>query len=190
MEIKGSNVPDKNGSPLNVSAVVTYKVTDPLAALFNVDKFGLYIKSQGQEVVKRVISRFSYMSNVEGEPTLLDDTMIIGKKVDFLTKGKCMKELLQAKVDIAGAQILRMELMEFSYQQEMAQALLQVQQAQAKIDARKLIVEGGVLIVKDALKKLDEQGVDLDEDVKDNLTKEMMLITCAEGGNPSAVINI
>ena len=101
-----------------------------------------------------------------------------------------MKELLQAKVDIAGAQILRMELMEFSYQQEMAQALLQVQQAQAKIDARKLIVEGGVLIVKDALKKLDEQGVDLDEDVKDNLTKEMMLITCAERGNQSAVINI
>ena len=83
MEIKGSNVPDKNGSPLNVSAVVTYKVTDPLAALFNVDKFGLYIKSQGQEVVKRVISRFSYMSNVEGEPTLLDDTMIIGKKLIF-----------------------------------------------------------------------------------------------------------
>jgi Zn-dependent oligopeptidase len=101
-----------------------------------------------------------------------------------------MKELLQAKCTLAGAEILRMELMEFAYHPEMAQALLQVQQAQAKIDARKLIVEGGVLIVKDALQTFEEEGVDLDNENKERLTKELMLITCAEGKSPSAVINI
>ena len=101
-----------------------------------------------------------------------------------------MRKLLQAKCKVAGAEILRMELMEFSYHPEMAQALLQVQQAQAKIDARKLIVEGGVMIVKDALNKLDGEDVELDEESKDSLTKDLMLITCAEGNSPSAVINI
>ena len=101
-----------------------------------------------------------------------------------------MKDLLQAKCTIAGAEIMRMELMEFSYHPEMAQALLQVQQAQAKIDARKLIVEGGVLIVKDALETFKEEGVELDSENKEKLTRELMLITCAEGQSPSAVINI
>jgi hypothetical protein len=101
-----------------------------------------------------------------------------------------MRELLQAKSNIAGAEILRMELMEFSYHPEMAQALLQVQQAQAKIDARKLIVEGGVLIVKDALDTFREEGVELDNENQEKMTKELMLITCAEGNNPSAVFNI
>ena len=101
-----------------------------------------------------------------------------------------MRELLQAKCDIAGAEILRMELMEFAFHQEMSQALLQVQQAQAKLDARKLIVEGGVTIVRDALLKLDEEGVEIDEETKEALTKDLMLITCAEGGQPQSVINL
>jgi regulator of protease activity HflC (stomatin/prohibitin superfamily) len=79
LELKGSNVPDKNGSPLSVSAVVTYKIVDPLASLYNVDQFTSYIRNQGQEVLKRVISRFSYMSDNPNEPSLLDDTMVIGK---------------------------------------------------------------------------------------------------------------
>ena len=101
-----------------------------------------------------------------------------------------MKELLQAKCQIAGAQILRMELMEFSYHAEIAQSLLQIQQAQAKIEARKLIVEGAVLIVRDALIKLDEEGVDLTYETKQNLTKDLMLITCSETGQPQPVINL
>lgn len=101
-----------------------------------------------------------------------------------------MKELLQAKCSIAGAEILRMELMEFSYHAEVAQGLLQIQQAQAKVDARKMIVEGGVLIVKDALLKLDEEGVELTMDTKQALTKDLLLITCSETGQPHPVINM
>lgn len=181
MELHGSTVPDKNGSPLRVSAIVTYKVNDPVASLYNVDHYIQYIKDQGLEVLKRVVSRFPYRSNDENVPSLLDDTMIIGK---------CMKELLQAKSEIAGVDILRMELMEFSYHKEVAQSLLQIQQAQAKIEARKLIVEGGVLIVRDALVKLEEENVELNETTKQLLTKDLMLITCSEGGQPTPVLNV
>ena len=79
MELKGSNIPDKNGSPLNVSAIITYKINDPLASLYNVDQFQRYIRDQGLEVLKRVISRFSYMVDNPNEPSLLDDTMVIGR---------------------------------------------------------------------------------------------------------------
>jgi regulator of protease activity HflC (stomatin/prohibitin superfamily) len=79
MELKGSSVPDSNGSPLHVSAVLTYKVIDPVASLYNVNNFNKYIKDQALEVIKRVISYFPYKSRNENEPSLLNDTMIIGK---------------------------------------------------------------------------------------------------------------
>jgi hypothetical protein len=79
MEIRGSSVPDKNGSPMNVSAVITYQVHNPMAFLFNVDDAKGYIKDQGSEVLKKIMSRFDYMSNDPGVPSLLDDTMVIGK---------------------------------------------------------------------------------------------------------------
>ena len=101
-----------------------------------------------------------------------------------------MKELLQVKCNLAGVKILRMELMEFSYHSEMTKALLQVQQAKAKIDARKLIVEGGVMIVKDALDRLDEEGIDMSQKAKYALTKDLMLITCGESGPPKPVLTL
>ena len=64
---------------MNVSAIITYKVINPMAFLFNVDQAIHYIKDQGSEVLKKVMSKFNYMSNDPNEPTLLDDTMIIGK---------------------------------------------------------------------------------------------------------------
>lgn len=81
MELSGSSVPDKNGSPLNVSAVVTYRIHDPIASLFNIDHFGKYVKDQGLEVVKRVVAKFPYISSDPNTPSLLDDTMIIGNSL-------------------------------------------------------------------------------------------------------------
>jgi hypothetical protein len=78
MEIKGSSVPDKNGSPMNVSAIITYQVLNPMAFLFNVDDSKMYIHDQGSEVLKKIMSRFDYMSTDPSVPSLLDDTMVIG----------------------------------------------------------------------------------------------------------------
>jgi len=73
-----------------------------------------------------------------------------------------------------------MELMEFAYHAEVAQSLLQVQQAQAKIDARKLIVEGSVSIVDGALKNLKEKDINLRDDAREDLVKKLMVITCSD----------
>ena len=78
MEISGSSVPDKNGSPMNVSAIITYQVINPMAFLFNVDNARGYIHDQGSEVLKKIMSRFDYMSTDPTVPTLLDDTTVIG----------------------------------------------------------------------------------------------------------------
>ena len=83
-----------------------------------------------------------------------------------------------------------MDLMEVSYHVEVAQSLLQTQQAQAKIDARKLIVEGSVMIVHDALKKLDEQGIELDKQDRSDLVKKLMVITCSDHGNAAPVLPV
>jgi regulator of protease activity HflC (stomatin/prohibitin superfamily) len=80
MELNGSSVPDKNGSPMKVSAVITYKVIDPAASLFNVRNMESYVKDQGLEVLKRVLSRFPYKGVKPGEPSLLEDTDIIGNQ--------------------------------------------------------------------------------------------------------------
>lgn len=101
-----------------------------------------------------------------------------------------MKDLLQAKSKVAGVQVLRMELMEIAFHEQVARGLLQVQQAQAKVQARKKIVEGSVLIVRDALIRLDEENVQLTHEAKQKLTKNLVLITCSENGPPRPVISL
>jgi hypothetical protein len=76
-----------------------------------------------------------------------------------------------------------MELMEVAYHMEVAQGLLQVQQAQAKVDARQLIVQGSVSIVHGALNSLTERGIDLKKEDRSDLVKKLMVITCSDQGN-------
>ena len=101
-----------------------------------------------------------------------------------------MKDLLQMKSKIAGIEILRMELMEFSFHHNIAQGLLKVQQAKAKVEARKLIVKANVLIVRDALTKLEEEDVEINKNVKEKLVKDLMILTCSDRGTPIPVIRM
>jgi regulator of protease activity HflC (stomatin/prohibitin superfamily) len=150
MTLKGSSVPDKTGSPMAISAVMNYQVEDAIAYAYSVDDPYEYIQNQGAEVLRRVCSKFPYLSN--HEPS-------ISKNSSFL--GVCLRELTQQRVSICGVTITSMEIMEANYSPEVAQALLQVQQAQAKIDARQLIVEGSVGLVDSALKEMAKKGIDL-----------------------------
>ena len=83
-----------------------------------------------------------------------------------------------------------MELMEVAYHTEVAQALLQVQQAQAKVDARALIVEGSVTIVHGALQALEARNIELEQQDRSDLVKKLMVITCSDQGNAQPVLNI
>ena len=137
--------------------------------------------TQALEVLKRVISKFPYRSSDPKQPSLLADTIVIGK---------VMKELLSEKMKIAGVEIIRMELMEFSYHPEVAQGLLQIQQAQAKLEARKIVVEGGVGIVKDALDLLERQGVQMTQETREKIISNLLVVVCSEFGPPQPVLRV
>lgn len=180
LKLKGSSVPDSNGSPMNVSAILNYRIIDGIAATYNIENFHEYVENQALEVLRRVCSQFPYRSKGY-EPSLMTDSKQIGA---------FMKDLVQERCDIVGITIIRMELMEIAYHVEVAQSLLQVQQAQAKIDARQLIVQGSVSIVHGALQNLQEKGIDLEKHEQNDLVKKLMIITCSDHGTATPVFNI
>jgi regulator of protease activity HflC (stomatin/prohibitin superfamily) len=96
IDIKGSSIPDARGSPLNVSAVVTYAVDHPVEALYHVNGLPGFIKNQGYDVLRRVCSKFPYRSNNPSEASLLDDGSLISKH---------LKEMLDTRCKVAGVSI-------------------------------------------------------------------------------------
>ena len=107
---------------------------------------------------------------------------------DSALTGHHMAKLLQERTNICGVKIESMEIMEVAYHAEMAQSLLVVQQAQAKVDARKLIVKGSVEIVKGALAKLEAKGINMNQEAKEDLVKKLMLITCSESNHQQSQV--
>ena len=171
---RGSSVPDSTGSPLNVSSMISFVVVDPIAALYSVENLDSYIENQMFEVMRRVCSKFKYKSTDPSDLTLIEDSHLVAK-------GMC--DLLKKKTAIAGVNILMMDFVELSISSEMAVQLLQVQRAEARIDARKKIVEGAVGITAEALSLLQESGLDLDERHQADLAKSLMSLTCSDDGN-------
>ena len=165
---------------MNVSVIVNYKIVDPIRSVFAVDDYKAYIWNQSLEVLRTVCARFAYRSN-NTEPCLMTDSTLIGHY---------MAGLLQDRCEICGVQILKMEIMEVAYHTEVAQSLLLVQQAQAKVDARQLIVKGSVEIVNGALESLREKGINMPRKQEHELVRNLMLITCADSGSAASVVNV
>ena len=179
MALKGSSVPDKTGSPLQVSAIMNYRVNDAIAFTYSVADPTHYIENQALEVLRRVCARFPFQS--VKEPCLIADSKFIGV---------CMRELVQDRIKLCGIEVIAMEIMEVAYAPEVAMSLLQVQQAQAKIDAKQLIVEGSVSIVSEALDNLKTKGIEMQTQDTSDLVRKLMVITCSDQGNAQPVLNI
>jgi len=101
-----------------------------------------------------------------------------------------MTKVLNERCKPCGIEVKKMEIMEVAYHAEVAQSLLLVQQAQAKIDARALIVEGAVSIVNGALEQLDQKGITMSTDRKEELVTKLMVITCSDQGAATPVFNV
>ena len=100
-----------------VSSTIIYRIVDAIKAKFGITNLKLYIENQGLDVLRGTCSKFPYRSNDPSEPSLTQDSQIIGDK---------MREILQERCEIAGVEIIGMELMELSYHPEVAQGLLQI----------------------------------------------------------------
>lgn len=169
IEIPKSVVADANANPIITAAICTFKVVDSEKAAFDVEDYLSFVKSQAIAVLKQVASKYPYESNTGH--SLKDETSEIGKEmVDVLTR----------KVAAAGVEVISFEISDLSYAPEIAQAMLVRQQAQALVDARKIVVEGAVEIVNDAMDHLKQREIEIDRAHQSKIVGNLLAIICGE----------
>ncbi|MHC1736958.1 MAG: SPFH domain-containing protein [Ignavibacteriaceae bacterium] len=165
-------VNDKNGNPIEISAVIVWKVRDTVQAVFDVDNYTDYVHIQTESAVRHLATSYSY-DNAEGE------TISLRSSIDEVSEA--LKVEIQDRVKAAGVLIEEARINHLAYAQEIAQAMLRRQQAEAIIAARQKIVEGAVSMVEMALTKLKEQGViELDEERKAVMVSNLMVVLCSD----------
>jgi regulator of protease activity HflC (stomatin/prohibitin superfamily) len=170
LDIVPTTVVEVNGNPIEISAVVVYRVTDTYKAALHVQDYTKFITDQAGAVIKRVASRFPYESADPTRPCLK-------KESDEVTAAFIHE--LQAAVEPSGIQVLGVRLNDLTYAPEIAQAMLMRQQAMALIDARKTIVEGAVEIVRDAVERLQQEGFELEQEGRDQLVSNLLVVICS-----------
>lgn len=165
-------VNDANGNPIEIAAVVVWKVISPASALFDVDFYEDFVHIQAETAIRTLSSHYPYDNgdapglSLRGNPEEVSDTL--------------QKEL-EIRLKAAGVNVIEARLSHLAYAQEIAQAMLRRQQAQAIIAARRQIVEGAVGMVQMALQQLSEkQIVDLDDERKAHMVNNLMVALVSE----------
>lgn len=167
-------VNDKSGNPIEIAAVVVWRVRDTAMALFDVDDYEHYVETQSEAAVRHLAGRYPYDC---GDDEEMDISLRGGQEV---INEELMKEL-QERLSRAGVEVIESRISHLAYAPEIAGAMLRRQQAQAVISARKRIVEGAVGMVEMALTMLNEkQVVELDEERKAAMVGNLLVVLCGE----------
>ena len=169
-------VNDLEGNPIEIAAVVVYKVSDAAKALYDVENYEKFIQIQSETGIRHIASRYAYdtFDNAENNLTLRQNS---DEVADVLAHD------LQNRLDVAGVEVIQAQIMHLAYSSEIASAMLQRQQAQAVLSARKVIVDGAVGLVKAAIDQLAEQEiVELDEEKKAQMVNNLMVAIVSEKG--------
>ncbi|AWI10431.1 band 7 protein [Ereboglobus luteus] len=165
-------VNDKRGNPIEIAAVVVWRVEDTAQALFDVDNFARYVTVQSESSVRHLASAYAYDDGGEGEPTLRTSADEIAAE---------LQRELQERLARAGVVVEEARLTHLAYAPEIAQAMLRRQQAEAVIAARQKIVHGAVSMVEMALKDLSEKNVvALDDERKAAMVSNLLVVLCGE----------
>lgn len=173
-------VNDKQGNPIEIAAVVVWRVADVAMAKFDVDDYKSYVRIQSESAIRHLASNYAYDHGEEDEVTLR------GGGEEVLA---ALREELQARLDKAGVVVDEARITHLAYAQEIAQAMLKRQQAEAIIAARTKIVHGAVSMVDQALRELrDKEVVEFDEDKKATMVSNLLVVLCGET-EVSPVIN-
>ena len=170
IDIPLATVVEKNGNPIHISAVVVYHVVDSRKAALDVENHHRFLTDQAGAVVKRVASGFPYESADGSEPCLKKENEVIAE---------AFRAELQEAADVAGIKVVSVRLNDLTYAPEIAQAMLMRQQAMALIDARKTIVDGAVLIVRDGVTQLAEAGYELSPTRTEELVANLLIVLCS-----------
>ncbi len=165
-------VNDKQGNPIEIAAVVVWKVKDTAQAIFDVNDFENYVRVQSESAIRHLASSYAYDHGEEHEVTLRSG-------MDEVSQA--LKQELQARLEKAGVEVEEARLTHLAYAPEIAQAMLRRQQAEAVIAARRQIVQGAVSMVELALRGLAEKGVvELDDERRANMVSNLMVVLCGE----------
>jgi regulator of protease activity HflC (stomatin/prohibitin superfamily) len=165
-------VNDKRGNPIEIGAVVVWRVQNTAQASFDVEKYEEYVRVQCESGVRHLANSFAYDHGEEHELTLRGNIEEIGS---------ALQKELQERTAKAGVEIEEARLAHLAYAPEIAGVMLRRQQAEAIIDARQKIVHGAVSMVQMALKDLAEKGiVQLDEERKATMVSNLLVVLCGE----------
>jgi regulator of protease activity HflC (stomatin/prohibitin superfamily) len=164
-------VNDRSGNPIEIAAVVVWKVTDPYKAQFEVDNYQEYVRIQSESALRHMASQYAYDGD-DAEVTLRGSY----DEVSALLKGELQERLSRAGVDVMEARLAHL-----AYAPEIASEMLKRQQATAVVAARTKIVEGAVGMVEHALEELSKKRlVHLDEERKAAMVSNLLVVLCSE----------
>jgi regulator of protease activity HflC (stomatin/prohibitin superfamily) len=173
-------VNDLDGNPVEIAAIVVWKVVDSAQATFQVDDYREYVRVQSEAALRNLASRYTYDAHDDAHVSLRGHTATVALE---------LQREIEERVRLAGVDVIEARISHLAYAPEIAQAMLQRQQAGAIIAARTKIVEGAVGMVEMALERLSHQSlVTLDEDRKAAMVSNLLVVLCGERA-PTPVVN-
>jgi regulator of protease activity HflC (stomatin/prohibitin superfamily) len=167
-------VNDKRGNPVEIAAVVVWRVRDTAQASFDVDNYEHYVKVQSESAVRHLAGNYAYDGDGhdDSEPTLRSSMDVVNNALQIE---------LQARLDKAGVSVEEARIMHLAYAPEIAQVMLRRQQAEAIIAARTKIVQGAVGMVEMALDEIaKKEVVELDNERKAAMVSNLLVVLCSE----------
>jgi len=165
-------VNDVDGNPIEIAAIVVWKVVDSAEACFEVDDYEQFVKIQSESAVRNMATQYAYDSSHDDVVSLRGSTSNISEK---------LRDEIQERLDQAGVEVLEARISHLAYAPEIAEAMLRRQQAGAIVAARQLIVEGAVGMVEMALEQLSaKEIIDLDHERKASMVSNLLVVLCGE----------
>jgi regulator of protease activity HflC (stomatin/prohibitin superfamily) len=165
-------VNDADGNPVNIAAIVVWQVADTAKATFGVQDYADFVRVQSESALRHVAMSHPYDHAEPGEETLRGATEVVSREI---------ADEVAARVVVAGVEVVEARISNLAYAPEIAQAMLQRQQAGAIIAARSKIVEGAVSMVEDALARLEADSVvTLDEERKAAMVSNLLVVLCGD----------
>jgi regulator of protease activity HflC (stomatin/prohibitin superfamily) len=169
-------VNDKRGNPIEIAAVVVWRIDDTAQACFDVDNYELFVKVQSESALRHLANSYAYD---HGEENVGANEITL--RSGFEEVSRALRTELQDRLEKSGVDIDEARLTHLAYAPEIAQAMLRRQQAEAVIAARQKIVHGAVSMVEMALRELGEKNVvHLDEERKAAMVSNLLVVLCGE----------
>jgi len=172
-------VNDLDGNPIEIAAVVVWKVVDTAEAIFEVDDYQHYVRVQSEAALRNLATSYPYDTHEDDKMSLRGNTSDIAEH---------LKMEIQERLEKAGVKVIEARISHLAYAPEIASAMLQRQQAGAVIAARTRIVEGAVGMVEMALETLSKQNIiELDEERKATMVSNLLVVLCSDRGTQPVV---